>query len=155
MAQMRSSGSLAESAVGSAMDGGGSTAAEPSNGLEKWWTIAAALVGPPAVDPAIYGIDPSDVGGVVGGLGAGVKHQAASNELAGANRHQPPSSMNGFISMSNAVSAQATPQKTRADHLNAAEGARSRAMSDHLMLAARKIISHLETLESLAKKQRR
>lgn len=154
--------------------GGG--AADPPSGMHEWWKTPASLIRKPvAVDPAIYGIDASDVGGDVSGNAAAVAEIFAQV----ARDHVGPASLDAYIGIEGAGSAQAAPQAplSRADHMKAGEGGRAEVMSTQLMMAAKKIegsiqqihdtlaapigarsadgvVSHLETLVAAATAER-
>jgi hypothetical protein len=167
MSELESSESLFESAVGNVMSGGGGAAAGPPDGMSEWWKTPASLVGPPAVDPAIYGIDPSDVGveepaapmtaapmnaAPMNGIAAMLatpKRRPTSNTIiddvvADVERdHAEPANLAEYIGMSNAVSAQAGsgagPNPDRIMHMKKADAGRAHAMQNQLLIASRNI----------------
>lgn len=145
--------------------GGG--AADPPSGMQDWWKTPPSLVPPPAVDPAIYGIEPSDVGvetashGIAGMLAAPKRHGGPSSgphtivdDVAAdvASEHAEPASFDSLIGAEGAAAAQAGgPALGRADHMRAGEGARAATMSAQLMMAARKIEASIQKIHDVLK----
>ncbi len=145
--------------------GGG--AADPPSGMQDWWKTPASLVPPPAVDPGIYGIEPSDVGvetathGIAGMLAAPKRHGGPSSgphtivdDVAAdvASEHAEPASFDALIGAEGAASAQAGgPALGRADHMRGGELARAATMSDQLMMAARKIEASIQKIHDVLK----
>lgn len=118
--------------------GGG--AADPPSGMHEWWKTPASLIKKPvAVDPAIYGIDASDVGGDVGGNAA-----AVAETFAQVSRdHVGPTSLDAYIGIEGAGSAQAAgPSPQRLTEMQKADAGRAHAMQDQLLISAK----HLESL---------
>lgn len=122
--------------------GGG--AADPPSGMHEWWKTPASLIRKPvAVDPAIYGIDASDVGGEVGGNAAAVAETFAQV----ARDHVGPTSLDAYIGIEGAGSAQAAPKLGRSDHMRASEHNRLATMSAQMMLAAKKIEGSIQAID--------
>lgn len=132
--------------------GGG--AADPPSGMQDWWKTPPSLVPPPAVDPAIYGIEPSDVGvetashGIAGMLAAPKRHGGPSSgphtivdDVAAdvASEHAEPASFDALIGTEAAASAGTGTNPELQTHLMQADGGRAHAMKDQLLIATKNI----------------
>ncbi len=116
--------------------------------MDEWWKTPASLVPPPAVDPAIYGIDASDVGLDPHESAHANGAPSASPGLSGSERIAQmltrtdiEGGLDEYIGLSSADSAQSSgpPPKTSGDHTKASNGHRANALAAQLQLAAKGI----------------
>ncbi|MGE0396679.1 MAG: hypothetical protein AB7T06_08185 [Kofleriaceae bacterium] len=124
--------------------------------MDEWWKTPASLVPPPAVDPAIYGIDASDVGLDPHESAHENGAPSASPGLSGSERIAQmltrtdiEGGLDEYIGLSSGASAQSRgSEPTRKDHVMAADGHRAHAMQNQLLIAARNLEALVDEIDA-------